>query len=1417
MHQYQKMEERTAIFENFICKFCIKIEAIYTHYFSLQSMKTTKLFKIALGFVLLKCIGLHAQISDNEYNFVNIEQRSSQRAISTIVQDSLGLIWMGTNGVGIQKYNGFDFVSYKQDFADSTSLNSSLIYKAFVDVQNRLWIGTEAGLNVYDRDNDTFKQVTLYQDSVALENIPIRAIQECKTGKLIVGSHYHGLFAVDPETLVGHNVSMGETNTSLLEINSIIQNKEKELLIGTNQGLFSYVGDKVIQVSLGHEGLKNDDDVPYDIESMVKDDEGSIWIGTFENGLVKVEITPFNAFKTHNYRISNERILSIAQAPDGNILCGTENDGLFALKKNGTLIKHYKYNKFDVNSIKANSIWSIFVDRQDRIWIGYYNNGVGVYDRLYDKFKDIRSLANVNNSLQSPSVSAITGDKNGKIWVGLDGGGVDVYNPKTGHIVHLTNPRNSMGAYLNAEDVTALFIDSGNNAWVGTWNSGIFYLPNGSKTFINYTASNTDGGLKSDRIMNFVEDDHGTIWIASYVEGLHSYHPKQKKFVHHNAQIFDNPSPGEGAMRVVLVDKYRNIWMGTTAGLYKLVNSGKPILEQKATPLRGPMYESLGNSLVVDAVVSLYEDSLGNIWIGTDGGGLCKYDSSSDTFKWYGQNEGLKQETIASILEDNNGDLWIGGNNGLSHLDVENETFKNFDINDGLLANDFYFNSAFKDHNGTLYFGNYGGINYIDPNHIKTNTNKLEVYFTDLRLFNNRVGPNDNDSPLKKVIGETDKLTLEHKQSVFTIEYAAINFTRPKKNQYAYILEGFDDAWNYVGQTRSATYTNLSPGNYTFKVKAANNDGVWNETPKSLQITILSPWWATNLALASYILAILLISYFLARYISQRIREKRIVLAERERRIQEEALNDKKIQFFTNISHEFRTPLTLILNPLEDILGDSKHTKLSKIALEKLRIIHKNTSRLKRLIDELMDFRKLEINKFSVKASELEAISFVTDIAAHFEEEAALRNIILMVESDDDSIALWSDSSLLEKVIFNILSNAFKITPDNGFITIGVFKCGQHIAFPLIDEPEQVQALEIYIEDTGHGIKKEELEKIFERFYQVKEMNSQYYGGTGIGLEMVKSFVDLLKGKVIVESEEGVGTKFRIFLPLGNTHFDCSELLAAPGTVKNVAASPKPMINAQVDYTSNSNKTLLIAEDNAELRAYLKNELESEYTVLEAVNGEQGLEMALKRIPDLILTDVVMSEMDGFEFCRRIRQDLKISHIPVLMLTAKSMTDDWVKGIDAGADIYLQKPFDMKVLRAQLRQIMQSRQVLFNKYLSDSDNFKIPDNTSSLDKNFMTQVLNYITKNIADENLNVESLAEELHLSRSQLYRKIKAMTGLTVTEFLRKIRLEHAKRFIENGTESISEVCYKVGFSSPSYFTKCFKAQFGVLPTELK
>ncbi len=697
----------------------------------------------------------------------------------------------------------------------------------------------------------------------------------------------------------------------------------------------------------------------------------------------------------------------------------------------------------------------------------------------------------------------------------------------------------------------------------------------------------------------------------------------------------------------------------------------------------------------------------------------------------------------------------------------------------------------------------------------------MTISLTDLKLFNKSVIPNTKKSPLKKTISETKELEFTHQQSVFTIEYVGINYTRPEKNQYAYFLEGFEDTWNYVGNNRSATYTNLSPGDYVFKVKAANNDGVWNDTPITLGITVLPPWWSTKMALLAYIILFGLSLYVILRFTDKTLKERRLAKFERDRRLQEEELHEKKIQFFTNISHEFRTPLTLILNPLEDILQNTS-LHLPTGVKEKHKIIYKNASRLKRLIDELMDFRKLQLSKTAVNISQIEVISFVQEVIGHFEEEATLKNIMLPIEYDNDAISIWSDPGKLEKIIFNILSNAFKITPENGTITVGIFLCGSRIIFPLIDEKEPLPALEIFIEDTGTGINKEEIGKIFERFYQVKNMNSQYIGGTGIGLEVVKSFIDLLKGMILVESEEGVGTRFRILLPLGKTHFTSNEMFVEAskedGIDKvNYLNERDMMEEKEIQESKIFKKTLLIIEDNTELRAYIKSELENEYSVFEASNGSDGLKMAQHKIPDMIITDVIMPEMDGFEFCTRIRQDLKTSHIPVLMLTAKAMTDDWVRGIDSGADVYLSKPFEMKVLRAQLKQMMVSRQILIKKYLKDVNNTKIPNSTSLLDKDFITKVLEYINKNIADENLNVEQLAGDLFLSRSQLYRKIKSLTGQTANEFLRTIRLEKAKDLIENGDVSISEVCYKVGFSSPSYFTRCFKSHFGILPTELK
>ncbi len=1349
---------------------------------------------------------------ESTYTFEVLEKPITQRAVSTIVQDKKGLIWMGTYGVGLNKYNGIDLVAYKQEFENPNSLNSSLVHTAYVDSSNQLWVGTEVGLNVYQDEVDNFKQVSFFKNGVPITNVVVTAIIEIENGKLLVGTIANGLFVVAVNTLHGDAVSIGTPDSAPPLINSMVRQGSSTIFIGSNKGLFEYDGKETKKILFNEAALNGDLNSSIDVESLLIDDEGSLWMGTHSKGLIKVAINSEKRHVLSAHDITSERILAMVQAPDGNILCGTENDGLFVLSKDGELVKNYRRDKFDLNSIESNSVWSLFVDRQERIWIGYYNNGVGVYDRFYDKFRDIQSLPNVQNSLQSSSVTGIIKDTKNRLWIGMDGGGVDVYDLETEQFVHLLESNNSIAEGLEADDVQTLFLDSRGNLWVGTWNSGIFFLAKNKKLFQHFHMKNTNGGLKSNRVMSFSEDVEGKIWIGTFSNGLHYFDYRNRSFGFVDDTLFTNLKTNRAEIRKVLVDRKNVIWVATTSGLYKRQADSDATFSKVV--LKPTSIDPSSPETTVDVIVSLYEDKDQNVWIGADGAGIWRY--AKDSITWFNKNHGLEQETIATIIESNDGRLWMAGNRGLSCFDQERKHITNYDIYDGLLTNDFNFNAAYKDANGTLYFGNYKGINFVDPLAIPVNKYKPEVYFTDFKVYNKSVDIYQKDAPLQKVISETDKVTLNHRQGVFTIDFMGINFTRPEKNQYAYYLEGLEDTWNYVGNTRSATYTNLSPGDYLFKVKAANNDGIWNDQVKTLQLTILAPWWKTNLAVACYFIILLVFTSWLYRLLKERLREKRLIQIERARRIQEEELNDRKIQFFTNISHEFRTPLTLILNPLNDIMSSSS-VEIPKGVHEKHKIIHKNATRLKRLIDELMDFRKLQLNKFSIKVSEIDAHTFIREITNHFKEEAILKNITLLVECDKMSISLWSDPGMLEKVIFNILSNAFKVTPENGAISVGVFQCSNDIVFPSVDENKPLPAVELYIEDTGNGINQEEVKKIFNRFYQVKNMNSQYYGGTGIGLEVVKNFVDLLKGEIRVESEEAVGTKFRIFLPLGKEHFNADELFLKPRNESFLPDQDSAKILVSQEPENDSKKTLLIVEDNTELRTYLKHELSLEYTIFEATNGQQGLEMANKKLPDLIITDVVMPEMDGFDFSNALKSNIGTSHIPIIMLSAKTMGDDKIRGVKAGADVYLTKPFDMGLLNSYLKRLIENRQIYINKNLNDPNKLSLLEKTTDMDKSFMQKVLDHLNKNIEKSDLNVEHLADDMHLSRSQLYRKIKAMTGLTPNELIRKIRLEKAKKIIENGCESIAEVGFKVGFSSPSYFSRCFKSEFGILPTELK
>lgn len=1376
--------------------------------------KTSKLLKLLFIIGFLSANQVFSQKIFEGYQFISIKEGISKRAVTCITQDRYGYMWIGTYGAGLYKYDGINYTAFEYDWQKPGSINSNLVYTTYVDTNNTIWVGTDQGICFYNRELNKFENINLkigYLKSHK-NSIKVKSIIQDDSGNLILGTYENGAFRLNLKTQAVSFIKSDVTTNDDYQINCLAKNKKGVIYFGTSFGLKSLEPkSSLVRKVVNKSGQQLASEY---IESIVIDKNQNLWLGSFHNGLIKIASNS-NGLSKETFPITRKRIMSMLNIEDNSILCATENDGLFLIGNKGNLIHKYENNTQAANSLKSNSIWSLSLDKENRIWLGYYNKGVDVYDKLYSKFNVIGSdRLNYPNTLQTGSVTGVAKDKSGNLWISMEGGGVDVYNPSAKSFKHVNSKNSSHFSGLKNNDIQTVFIDSKDNIWLGSWNEGIYFLKKGSNSFVNFDTSNTKG-IASNRMLTFSEDSKGIIWIGTYQKGLHYYIPTENKFYHCDFNLFAKKGLTDGDIRKVLVDSNDVIWIGSTQGLFRVTHDEN--FNFTVESLKDKMMKDK-NMQKTQTVLSLYESSNNTIWIGTDGAGLFSYTPKNDKFDWYYNLRGMKEKSVAAIIQDQSGAIWVSGKSGITKIDIKNDRALNFTIDDGLLGNDFNNNSVLKDKDGDLYFGSYEGLNFFNPKLILKNKKEPLLYFSDFKLFNKSVSPTDEDSPLSKVISETDTLVLNHNQSVFTVEYVGLNYSHPGKNEYAYFLDGFEKDWNFVGSKRAATYTNLPAGDYVLNVKSADRGGVWSKKPLQLHITVLPPFWKSNWAYLFYILSTIIGSYFLKKYLQKRFQEKQAIQFEREKTIQIEKLNEKKLQFFTNISHEFRTPLTLIINPLEDIIKN-KSFGLPAEVMNKLQVIHKSSDRLSRLINELMDFNKLQFNKMTLHVQQIEVVGFVRNIVGYFEEEASSRNIELKLESGVETLYDWLDPKMFEKIIFNILSNAFKVTADNGTITVRINLHKKMTYLPLADSLNDVETFEIAIEDTGAGLNKKDIKRIFDRFYQVNNLNKTYYGSTGIGLEVVRGFVELHKGKIEVDSKLGVGTTFTVVFPLGNEYYNDSEIVEEEYKISIPEKKTVETKNNEdvVPETAEADRvhTILIVEDNTELRNYLKDELKKTYKVIEAENGQKGFELAKKKLPDLILTDVIMPVMNGLELCKNVKADLKTSHIPLLMLSAKALVQDKLEGIDSGADMYMSKPFDMDVLKSSLGQLINSRQIMFNKfYKGITKNAK--EKTTTLDNDFIQKTLNYIHENISEPELGVEVLAAKVFLSRSQLYRKLKTLTGVSVNEFIRNVRLEKAKELIQLGNNNINEISYKVGFTSASYFTKCYKTKYGHLPTQM-
>ncbi|MBN1184577.1 MAG: response regulator [Bacteroidales bacterium] len=1355
--------------------------------------------------------------------FQSLPPNFDYNEVRCILKDYKGYMWFGTAD-GLVRYDGIDLYLYEDDPDDSASLSHSSVYALVEDENKNLWIGTSIGLNLYNRDKDNFIQVgDINPDVYRLNNNYINALCSDKNSFLWVGTFGDGLNVYDPkeQRLYHYSYNVDDPiSISSNRITSIEIDGDNNLWLGTHNGLNLFLGET--------EGFRHFYSEPENPESLsdsyisdlAVDQQGNLWIGTKEGGvnkLIKREgkyVFKRYISKSGKGSLSSNNILSINADNEGNLWIGTENGGLNCLNIDAEYFNVYKVEEGNPFSINSNSIWALFSDDENRIWIGTYNKGINVIDEKFSKFESFQKNIVNKNSLPDNDVTGFAEDKNGNIWIATDGGGICRFVIETHQFDKITNNSTENNSLIN-NAIIAILYDSKDNIWLGTWDGGIEKLNSSGNKISNYRVE-AKKGSGNNRIFTLYEDSKGNIWAGTAGSGLFRYNAPNDQFIQITSANQSGVLTTSAYISSILEDSDGSLWIATLYGLAKLDENNYCISFIK---------DNDSSSISSNSIYYSYKDSQNRLWFGTYDKGLNLYNKQNNTFIYFQEKHGLPSNTIRGIIEDDEGYLWITTNKGISRFNYDSLSFTNYTIEDGLNSNEFYTRAIYKTRRGELFVGGENGFNTFFPQNIRKNNIIPPVYLTSLKINNVQAEIGAEGSPLTNNIGETKEIILNHKQSSFTIEFAALNYTRPARNQFKYKLDGFDNDWNYINNKRSASYTNIRPGRYVFMVKGSNNDGIWNDSPAELKIRIKPPYWQRWWAIIIYIVVFTVITIVSLRIWNERIKIKHQLKVEQLAREKEHELNESNIQFFTNISHEFRTPLSLIIGPLESIVL----TAPLKIK-EQLVVIYRNAQRLLHLTNNLMDFRKLEEGRVTLKVRNGDIVNFISGVSSYFNVRAKRRHIKFSFEAKVIDTNGWFDPDKIETILLNLLSNAFKNTSDNGEIKIILnimqtndlekeFNCS------VDDSSKDNQYLEIQVIDNGVGIDPLELPLIFEKYYQSKATkNNKAQGrGTGIGLSLTKGLVELHYGFIKVKSVLNSGTCFSVAIPVSRSAYKDTEIVSEPADILERAVlneaydSIKQEIKEGLANQDQDEEkyNILIVEDNLELRTFLAKELSEGFNVSKAEDGKIGVDLAFQHIPDLIVSDILMPNYSGIDLCKIIKSDIRTSHIPIILLTAKTTINDQIEGVEIGADAYITKPFNMKLLYIQINQLIQTRRKLYAQFSQEVYIMPNKMTDNELDQNFLQKAIDYIIMNITDNNLSVEELSNALNLSRSNVYRKIKALTGNTIIEFIRIVRLKHAIKLMETKKYSLAEIAYMTGFTSPSYFTKSFKDQYGKPPSE--
>ena len=1368
---------------------------------------------------------LHAEEKILHFQQYSISEGLSHSVVNYIFQDVNGFIWIGTDD-GLNRFDGREFKIYRSNHKDENVLNSSNVTTIFTDSKKRMWIGTSNGLNMYNPNCDCFYSI--------LEHQFIHSIAEDKNGNIYTGSE-GGIRIIEDEKeppaafTTGHGLPSNS-------IQFIFRDRKNNILLFDNHHLMKY------DHSLSELQIIHSTDPSQGIVGISEDIQGFLWMCTTDH-LIKLD--PDNDFrlveeiplKTQIQKSKGSRQFIIDS--QNTFWLGGDNNIYQYLPEDDSFV-HVKMYTDDLEVDKT-KVEFLYEDNAGNMWISLYAGGVYVWVKDKNNFTHVRKIPYKKNSLTSNIIGGLAEDNLGNIWVGTWGGGLHVFNPQTREV----HPYIFKDNAFHNEIFRELIFDEPSSLWAVTNTNGIIHLNTETGKYVHYRQDDPDHYQPANNLYTIYKDSYGHILVGSN-DNIMVFHPDSGAFIGLNKKLkgLDN-SPKPTYARIFEEDKYGNLWVGThIQGLYHINLNTNEYIQYRFDP------DSVKNQMNNNIIYSLHEDKRGFLWIGTMGGGVNIFNPSNKTFYHLTEQNGLPNNIINGILGKDNA-VWFSTNNGLVRFEIPpfiyNDTltenyFKRYDFkkhlsyfipSDGIQSVEFRYGSYFESSNGHFYFGGVNGFNTFDPKEIEIYFEPPEILVTGFYLHGSRQLPVQENAPIDSIISHENEIILNHDENFFSFDFLAVNFVNPSKNRYRYRLLNFDDGWTETTSGTSKSYMNILPGEYIFEVMVTNNYGIWPDNSKTIHIIITPPIWKEIWFQVAIILILIGILFGFFRYRIYIIKQNNIALekkvSKRTKQLQEsnEMLESQKeeileiserlhqsdqmkLRFFTNISHDFRTPLTLILGPLEQLLA---RKDISGHIRSQLLMVYKSAFKLLKLINELLDFRKLDTGNLDLKAKNVEIIQFITSICSFFSLHAKRRKINLKIHSSMPECQVWIDPYLMEKVFSNLISNAFKHTSDGGNIEISIE----------INELDP-QTVQIAVEDDGEGIDSDQMDIIFDRYYQVERPNrkNQHYG-SGIGLALSKEYVELHQGKISAENKQSGGARFVIALKTGTNHFNREQLdldkTTQPDYEFNLDIDTEFILDEEIPLQREDDSTnlpiVLVIDDNVDIQRFVVDILKGDYKVLVASNGEEGWTKAVESIPDLILLDIMMPVVHGLDLGKKLKDDPRTSHIPIIIVSARVSEEEKLEGFQAGADDYIVKPFSGKMLKSRIKSRIENRRKLMKSF-NDHIGFNPKGGLkSSPEKEFLNRLVKILDKNLSNENFNTELLAREMNLSRTQLYRKVLAITEQSASDFIRSYKMRKAAELLQEGKYNISEVAYKLGFKSLPHFTRTFSAVYKETPSK--